>query len=184
MKLLNQSIVVGMTLLLVGFASCTPPASSNPSSDTSTESSSTEAVDSEHAPPFTLATLDGASLSLSDYEGQVRLLDFWAIWCKPCVAELPILQGLQEKYGSEGLQVIGMYFSDEDVEAVQNFLDERNVTYPNVLATDEVGESYGGIYGLPVAFLLDGEGKILWKHGGEKDPEELEARIREALGVS
>ena len=64
------------------------------------------------APEFTLPDLDGRPVSLSKYQGKVVILDFWASWCAPCVAELPVFQALQEKYGDKGFAMVGVNVSD------------------------------------------------------------------------
>ncbi|MDH3592903.1 MAG: TlpA family protein disulfide reductase [Planctomycetota bacterium] len=141
------------------------------------------AVDDERAPAFELASLDGNTVRLADYDGQVRLVDFWAIWCKPCIQELPMLQGLQDRYAGDGFQMIGVYHSDEQPAEVLAFLQERGIDYPQAIGDDDIADGFGGVLGLPAAFLIDREGRIVQRYGGEKSPATLERNIRETLGL-
>src|SRR5664279_667848 len=65
------------------------------------------------APDFTVTDIDGKKLKLSDYRGKVVLLDFWATWCAPCRAEIPHFVEMQQKYGSQGFQIVGISMDDD-----------------------------------------------------------------------
>ena len=119
----------------------------------------------EPAPDFTLKTLDGAPLRLSDYRGKVILLDFWATWCAPCQEEIPHFVEWQRKYGGRGLQVIGLSM-DDGPKPVRKFSREFGMNYPVVLGTQDVASRYGGILGLPVNIVIGRDGKIKAKHLG------------------
>ncbi len=113
------------------------------------------------APDFELTDLEGDAFSLSQFKGKPVLLNFWATWCPPCRKEMPDLQAFDEKYG-EQVQVLGVnwdYQSDVS-EEVREFLDEYDITYPNVL--DKSGEVFVKyqLTGLPVTYWIDEEGVI------------------------
>lgn len=111
------------------------------------------------APDFTLQTLDGESLSLSDLQGQAVVLNFWATWCPPCRAEMPELQAAYEDYGPGGLVVLGVN-QGEDQATVKAYQEELNLTFPVVLDTQfEVSETYQ-INSLPTTFFIDRDGII------------------------
>src|SRR4051812_34019602 len=78
---------------------------------------------------FTLKDADGKDLHLSDYKGKVILLDFWATWCGPCKYEIPAFVELQERYGSQGLQVIGVSV-DDTAEKLPPFVKQFKMNYP------------------------------------------------------
>lgn len=120
------------------------------------------------APEFSLPDLSGKPLSLSSYRGKVVLLDFWATWCEPCKDEIPHLIALQNKYGDQGLQIIGVSM-DDGPEPVRNFYQRYHMNYPVVIGTANTGELYGGILGLPIAFVIGRNGHIYSKHIGATD---------------
>jgi len=120
------------------------------------------------APDFTLPLIDGGQLHLSSYRGKVVLLDFWATWCAPCREETPHFVELQQRYGGQGLQIIGVSM-DDGTEPVRAFYQQFHMNYPVVMGTADVGAAYGGVLGLPIAFLIDREGHIYAKHIGATD---------------
>ena len=104
-------------------------------------------LDPRPAPDFVLTTYDGQRLQLSDFRGQVVLLNFWASWCPPCRVEAPVLQRAAERLDSAGLVVIGIDVWDDETQA-RAFLDEFGVTYPNVEDTTRSIPVEFGVYGL------------------------------------
>ena len=117
------------------------------------------------AADFSLPDLTGKQLALSDYRGKVVLLDFWATWCDPCRDEIPRFVDLQNKYGDQGLQIIGVAM-DDGPEPVRDFYRRFQMNYPVVMGNAKVGELYGGVLGLPVAFLIGRDGRIYARHIG------------------
>jgi peroxiredoxin len=132
------------------------------------------------APDFTLPTTDGQSLRLSSYRGKVVLLDFWATWCDPCREEIPHFVQLQKNYGDRGLQIIGISM-DDSPEPVRPFYQQLHMNYPVVLGTAKTGELFGGILGLPTAFLIDRNGRIDAKHIGATDAAVFEKEIKKLI---
>ncbi len=118
------------------------------------------------APDFEAAGLDGTAFKLSDYRGKVVLLDFWATWCGPCVAELPIVIEAYETHHSKGFEIIGISL-DDDRAALDNFLAGRPaMTWVQVFDglgwESRIGELYG-VNAIPHTLLLDKEGKVYAK---------------------
>lgn len=134
------------------------------------------------APDFTLPQLDGRQLSLSSYRGKAVLLDFWATWCVPCREETPHFVELQQKYGDRGLQIIGVSM-DDSADPVGPFVAQFHVNYPIVMGTAKTGEQYGGVLGLPIAFLIDREGHIVSKHVGATDAAVFDREIVQMLAA-
>jgi peroxiredoxin len=133
---------------------------------------------SEHslAPDFSLPDLTGQRLNLSSYRGKVVLLDFWATWCDPCRDEIPHFVELQDRYRDQGLQIIGVSM-DDGPEPVRDFSQHFKMNYPVVMGNAKTGELYGGVLGLPIAFLIGRDGRISAKHIGATDVSVFEKEI-------
>ena len=108
---------------------------------------------------FTLTTVDGDSVSLSDYEGKVVLVNFWATWCGPCIIETPALVRMYHKYKHQGFAVIGVALqSDED--GVRDFVQKYNIPYAiGRDSSDEIGLRYQ-VFALPSSFLFSPDGAV------------------------
>ena len=115
----------------------------------------------KEAPPFTLESFDGGTLSLSDFEGQPVIINFWASWCVPCRQEAPALEAVWQSFRDEGLVVIGINQPRSDPEdQARAFLDEFGVSYPNVFDTQGFSGIDYGVSGIPVTFFVDREGIV------------------------
>ena len=103
-------------------------------------------------------------------------MDFWATWCDPCREEIPRFVDLQNEYGSQGLQIIGVSMDDEP-GPVRDFSQRFKMNYPVVIGNARIGEVYGGVLGLPIAFLIGRDGRIYAKHIGATDISVFEGEI-------
>jgi peroxiredoxin len=133
---------------------------------------------SQHAlaPDFSLPNLTGQPVTLSSYRGKVVLLDFWATWCGPCKEEIPHLVDMQNRYGSEGLQIIGVSM-DDSPGPVREFSQQFKMNYPVVMGNAKTGELYGGILGLPITFVIGQDGRINARHIGATSSSVFEKEI-------
>lgn len=134
------------------------------------------------APDFTLTALDGRTMKLSDLRGKAVLLNFWATWCEPCKIEMPWFVDLQNKYASQGLQVVGVAMDDASPSEISSFARKLGVNYPVLIGKEEVGAQYGGIEYLPSTFYISRDGKILDHVFGLVSKSEIEANVEKALG--
>ena len=110
------------------------------------------------------------------------LLDFWATWCDPCREEIPHFVELQNKYRDQGLQIVGISM-DDGPEPVRDFYQSFKMNYPVVMGNATTGELYGGVLGLPIAFLIGRDGRIYSKHIGATDISVFEGEIATLLRV-
>jgi thiol-disulfide isomerase/thioredoxin len=163
--------------LLVLFAACGTPETAR-QAEAGVADGVQEEAGERLAPEFEMTDLEGRSVRLSDSHGKVRLIDFWATWCPPCRDEIPMLNALHEAYGGQGLEIIAV--TDESVELMQSFLEEHEMKYANLIGTADDAMNYG-VMGLPTAFLVDAEGRIVDDFFGPKPKSVLEKKIRELL---
>jgi thiol-disulfide isomerase/thioredoxin len=133
------------------------------------------------APDFTLESLDGKNMRLSDLRGKAVLLNFWATWCGPCKIETPWLVELQNQYGHDGLQVVGVEMGDDGKDEITKFMKDMGVNYPVLIGKEAVGEAYGGVPALPETFFIGRDGKIVDKIIGLKGKGDIEDSIKKAL---
>jgi peroxiredoxin len=132
------------------------------------------------APDFSLIDLDGQNLKLSSYRGKVVILDFWATWCDPCRDEIPHFVEMQNKYRGQGLQIIGVSM-DDDPQPVHDFYSKFKMNYPVVMGNAQTGSLYGGILGLPITFVIGGNGRIVAKHIGATENSVFEKEVEDLL---
>jgi peroxiredoxin len=136
----------------------------------------------EPSPDFTLPDLSGDNATLSDYAGQVLLLNFWATWCQPCRAEMPWFVAFQDVFADRGLAVLGVSLDEPGWDVVRPFLEQRPVNYRIALAnTIDQLAPFGPINILPTTWLIDRNGQIATEHIGLVDRDIIELEIRQLL---
>jgi peroxiredoxin len=133
------------------------------------------------APDFSLESLDGSTMRLSDLRGKAVLLNFWATWCGPCKIEMPWFVDFQSQYASQGLQIVGVAMDDASKEDIGKFAKDMGVNYPILIGKDSVGDQYGGVPALPETFVITRDGKIIDKIIGLRGKGEIEDAIKKAL---
>ena len=133
-------------------------------------------------PAFTVDDLQGHKISSADLHGKVVLVDFWATWCQPCKQEMPGYQKLLDRYGAQGLAVVGFKFDTMmDTEDPTKFAEKIGVRYPLAVATDDLKQKFGGIEGLPTTMLYDREGILRQKVIGFEYAQSFEANLKPLL---
>ncbi len=138
---------------------------------------------SKVAPDFSLESLNGGTMRLSDLRGKAVLLNFWATWCGPCKIEMPWFVDLQNQYGSQGLQIVGVAMDDASKEDIGKFAKGMGVNYPILIGKESVGDQYGGVPALPESFLISRDGKIVDKIVGLIGKAEIEDAVKKALNT-
>jgi thiol-disulfide isomerase/thioredoxin len=138
------------------------------------------------SPPLVAKTLDGKPFDLADRKGKLTLVNFWATWCGPCRREFPELIALQQKYADRGFTVVGVAQEPPDAEtAVRAMAKDSGLNYPIVMITEPMVSDWAEVTGLPTSYLVDGQGRIVFKFEGvdPADPpaakfgREIEARL-------
>ena len=129
---------------------------------------------------LTLKDMNGADVKLADQKGKVILLNFWATWCPPCLAEIPEFIKVYEEKKGEGFTILGVS-TDDTPEQLRTFASEHKVTYPLLLLTQEVEDAYGPLFGLPTSVLIARDGSVCKRHFGPMSKEQLEKEIKPLL---
>ena len=199
MKLLLMCMMA--TVLVIGMSACgssgsedetaaqtEEAAESEAAEDAETEAeagSEDAAAEAEKAPDFEAELADGTTLTLSEEEGKVILLNFWATWCNPCVEEMPALQHLYDDYNASEVQILAIDCAETKGE-VDGFISDNGYTFP--FAYDENG-AIGELYptnGIPYTVIIDQKGNIaetfIGSEGADAQYEKYKAAIDKLLG--
>ena len=129
---------------------------------------------------FTLERLDGETVQLSDLQGKAVLVNFWATWCVPCRAEMPLIEQYAQQYGDQ-LVVLGVNYA-ESPRAVADFVAEVGITFPILLDRDgRTADSYF-VRSYPATFFIDQQGIIRAQHLGVLTTEQMPVYL-ETVGV-
>lgn len=133
------------------------------------------------APNFTLLNTELEEVSLTDYQGKVVLVDFWATWCQPCREEIPIFIDLYNQYRAQGFEMIGISMDDERLKVVEPFIKELKVNYTILLGEPELLQKYN-VPVMPSAFLIDRDGRIVKAfHGAQGEKSTYEKELKKLL---
>ena len=132
-----------------------------------------------NAPMWALNSLEGKSVSLTDYKGKIVLIDFFYKDCYPCMKALPILQSFNEKYKRKGLAVVGIDPIDEENGGIKKFILKRGITYKILLDEKKDAAIKYNVSGYPTIYLIDKNGKIIYSNSGFD--EALESKLEELI---
>ena len=112
------------------------------------------------APDFTLSTLDGKQVSLSNFRGKVVMLHFWATWCPPCVEEIPTIDKLYRQMLGKNFEVLAVSVDEGGAPAVASFLQQNKMVLPVLLDTrHEIAGRYG-TFKFPETYIIDLKGVV------------------------
>jgi thiol-disulfide isomerase/thioredoxin len=174
-----MGIGVGLSILLTvgscGSEEPDPVADRDPPDTTAND-------DAPLAPPFTLATLDGQTVALSDYRGKVVIVNFWATWCAPCREEMPLFDALRADIGPDNMEILAISVDEDPQADVPAFLEEiGGLSYPVLLGVRDVVDAYNVNVGLPTTYIVNREGRVVETLVGGQDLDVFEPLVRKHL---
>ena len=203
----NLTIFAALSVAFSGFTACnTASTQKGPVIEVAPNASNTaevsnaaiaETKDSKFPPVPTglyqaaIKDLDGNAYTLEDKKGKVVLVNLWAIWCGPCIAEMPHLREMQEKYRDKGFEVVGLNTGDEDnntesVENIRAFVENKKLNYQIGYADEKFsGEmmKLTRMGGIPQSVLINRDGKMtgIFKGGGQRVINEMKQSVEKAM---
>ena len=127
----------------------------------------TAGIEQSAAPDFTLKSIEGENLKLSEYRGEVVLINFWASWCGPCLQEMPVLSELHDKYKALGFTALGVNVEEDSAKA-RKLLKELPVSFPVLLDNESVVSKQYNVVAMPSTVLVDRNGNMRYLHKGYK----------------
>jgi len=133
------------------------------------------------APELKLKDLQGQQINLSDYQGKVVLINFWATWCVPCRAEIPDLIKLQKQYRRQGLRIIGIGYPPQTSTEVRRFVTGMKVNYRIALGSESTKALFDDSDVLPITVVIDKDGNIRDVIKGVLYRDEFEEKIKPLL---
>ena len=136
---------------------------------------------SDPAPEFNQIDVAGRSFGTNDLRGKITLINFWGSWCPPCRGEIPEFIKLSKIYRDQNVAVIGMACNEKNSVALETWCRANQVSYRQIMATNEAQKAFGDIEELPVSFLVDSKGNIRYRWDGERDFETFQASIERLL---
>lgn len=119
------------------------------------------------APDFTLKSKSGTNLRLSEYRGQVVMINFWASWCGPCRQEMPLLEDMYKRYAKLGFTILGVNV-DNDPGKANNYLNDVKVSFPILYDTSSSVSKLYNVSAMPTTVLVDKNGNMRFLHMGYK----------------
>ena len=141
-----------------------------------------EVVAATKMPSFALESVaDGQVVESSSFKGKVLLLTFFATWCPPCAQEVPVLNELHEELVDSGFSVVGLSVDQQGSSVVSKFVKKQAIKYPVLMAESKTTIDFGGVYGIPVAFLVNKSGNVVKKYTGYVQHTILEKDVKSLL---
>lgn len=168
---LAVALVCGLATTLIACGDAPPERVPTPADPESLASAhgyrSAHVVGSDTLPAFSLPRLGGGRITRADLGGRPALVNFWATWCAPCLAEMPLLDSLALAHADDGLVVLGIALDREGADAVRPFVERLGVSFPIALdTTGEAADGFGSLLALPTTFLVDRDGRLVRRVNG------------------
>jgi len=124
-------------------------------------------LEGQVAPDFVLKSSTGENLRLSEYRGDVVMINFWATWCGPCRQEMPLLDDLYNRYGRVGFTLLGVNIDDDSRRAMK-MIEELGISFPVLFDESKDVSKLYEVGAMPVTILVDREGTVRYVHLGYK----------------
>ncbi|MEO8613168.1 MAG: TlpA disulfide reductase family protein [Chloroflexota bacterium] len=135
---------------------------------------------SNAVPDFSATTITGETVHLSDYRGQVVMLNFWATWCPPCRAEMPTIEAAYEKYHDQGFAVFAINNAEQPAQ-IQPFAEALSLRFSIVLDTEAHLQRTFAISGYPTSLFISPDSDLYANHSGMLTPQQLDSYITTGL---
>ena len=132
------------------------------------------------APDFTLTDMEGNNVSLSDYKGNVIIINFWATWCGTCKFEIPDLIDLYKKYDGD-VVVLGISLDYDGPTVVPPFANQYGINYPVLYGDSNIAGAYGNVTGIPTTFIIDRDLNLYRRYVGYRPAEVFEKDINDLI---
>lgn len=137
-----------------------------------------QSVQDKKIPDISLKDLKGKTVEIRDFKGKVVLLNFWATWCAPCLAEIPELVKWQKEYGNQGVQIVGITYPPTSRAKTRSFARKNKINYPILFGSKETKAIFDAGETMPLTVIIDREGNIKELIEGIVFPEEFDEKIK------
>jgi thiol-disulfide isomerase/thioredoxin len=132
-------------------------------------------------PDFTWTAFDGSQHKFSELDGKIRLIDFWATWCLPCVADLASKKALYAKYHARGFEILGIDAQERRPGAAEEMIAEKSLPWLQARFDHDLVETHFGVYAFPTFILVDRSGRILDTSGQDLEGNDLDKTLAKLL---
>jgi len=164
--MLKKSLLFVLAIFMVSLSACESKVQNSGNSQEENGSLEMQPITpNTGTPDFSLLSVDGKTVKLSDYKGKIVIVDFWATWCGPCRKGIPDLIEIQKEF-KDDVVVIGISLDRDTKQDVPKFVKNYGINYSIVYGDGKVDRNFGGIEAIPTAFVIDRKGNIVDKHVG------------------
>jgi len=132
---------------------------------------------------WTFTSIDGSSIRSDQFKDKIIVLNLWATWCPPCVAEIPDLVALQNEY-ADSIQIIGVSVDQTSPDQLSRFVKRKNINYPIVFSSTQLMEQLGSVKHIPTTFFIDVHGNVTDRFTGQINPSTFKKMLHFAIESS
>lgn len=132
-------------------------------------------------PTLKLERVGGGTVDIAELKGKVVLVNFWATWCKPCVEEMPVFEKLHRELEGKPFVMLAVSI-DKRPDNVQQLASRQNLSFPILLDSSESTARAWGTMGVPETFLINRDGKVVYKVIGPVEYDKILAKVEKLLG--